>query len=583
MPLSPSVKIQEIIKERYVNGSSVENAVFVGHFERGPVGIPTYVTTITALKDTFGDGVGDTYNDWYQVFNYLSYAGGLWVVRETGVNTLNASNNTLGLVINNGEGWVNQYPSIPVTPTTPISIFAKTPGTWGNSISVAIITSVEFQNNVELGFGIFAKDVFAFLEPEYFGVVVFRNGVVVELFYKPASALADLNRESTYVYLKYDNSNLPNPVQNLIDFRAQSGVLDMGNLANTLTVANLQPNISTPNVVVDLGPLTSPYNFTPFIFYGPTLLKLANGVNDVPLFTNLTDGYSLFEDVDTYDVDIVIGNERANVAAINLAEVRRDCLAFIGLPTVMVQSSVVPAPTGATITTYNGVKLPPTFNKKLKRITQTELNSITAYLNTLPFSEFAHITIDVKTQLDSFTGQVRVVNIAGDTAGLKAKSSKIAPWTVGAGSQRGNLMNLNSTLLNFNQVQLEDLFKMGVNYITQNTLQTQKTFTTKPSSFDRVNVRSLFNHVEKDLRKITKNNVFSQNDANTRATIDSYFRTYLNSVIGNRGIQDYQISVYTDPVKPNVMLVDVFIKPTFVTEKILMRFNNVGTSTIVVN
>jgi len=77
--------------------------------------------------------------------------------------------------------------------------------------------------------------------------------------------------------------------------------------------------------------------------------------------------------------------------------------------------------------------------------------------------------------------------------------------------------------------------------------------------------------------------VFSQNDANTRVTIDSYFRTYLNSVIGNRGIQDYQISVYTDPVKPNVMLVDVFIKPTFVTEKILMRFNNVGTSTIVVN
>jgi len=152
MQLTPSVQITEniIINENYVKTAYGEVAAFVGHFERGPIGIPTYITTIKAFVDMFGDGVGDTYNDWYQVYNYLSYASGIWVTRESGVNRVNASNNTLKLAINNQEDWLVQEPGIVVNQQLPVAFFAKTPGTWGNDITVAMITKTEYDLNVVL-------------------------------------------------------------------------------------------------------------------------------------------------------------------------------------------------------------------------------------------------------------------------------------------------------------------------------------------------------------------------------------------------------------------------------------------------
>lgn len=111
----------------------------------------------------------------------------------------------------------------------------------------------------------------------------------------------------------------------------------------------------------------------------------------------------------------------------------------------------------------------------------------------------------------------------------------------------------------------------------------QKTLLDKPSSFDRVNVRGLFNTLERSLGKMAKYQVMEFNDNFTRNRIISMIKPFLTTVQAGRGIQDFFVVCDTsnntaDVISRNQLIVDIYIKPTFVAEFILLRFTNAGTN-----
>lgn len=111
----------------------------------------------------------------------------------------------------------------------------------------------------------------------------------------------------------------------------------------------------------------------------------------------------------------------------------------------------------------------------------------------------------------------------------------------------------------------------------------QKTLQTKASSFDRVNVTSLFNHLERSLARMSKYALFEFNDSFTRNYVVSIIRPFLAQVKSGRGITDYLVvcddsNNTAQVVANNQFVLDIYIKPNYSAELILLRFTNVGTN-----
>jgi len=548
MNLSPSVQITENNFSSTIPGVPGEIAMFCGHFERGPVNTPVFISSTYELKSIFGEGIGEHQNDWYQVYNFLRYAKGLWVLRSVGTR-INATNNTAlttfqHAVIDNADSWDTQYAAgtIPRFTLEPgIRFIARTPGTHGNKITVCTVSETEFNANVILYNNITAQNAFTLFEPGYFGVVIFYDGVIVETFYM-----------------------LPNQIETSINY----GLVQAGKIPGG--------NSSRSNYVYCLGDAaflnSNGLNLTPYAYYNSTAATLTTGINSVPTELDLFDSYMFFENIDDYQIDIVIGNELNNAAAINLADIRQDCLAFIGIPTrivIMLKLLVAGLPpqvltTSAGTIAVSSLAIP----KKMTTAVQIE---IAKYINTLPRSMFTNFVLNVRRVLDLVTNKAALVNIAGDTAGLKAIASRNTKWSTGVGLTRGiikrDTMSL-PTYIDLTKAQSDYYYSIGLNYAENGVIMSNKTFMNTQSSYNDVTTRSIVNHIIRELRKMLNNVVFSS-DPRSLDRLQMNINRYLNGVKNTRGIQDAFAQVVQSNVnQPNSLVIEVAIKPLYVTKYI---------------
>ena len=523
---SPSVTSTTINKSYYVPRITNEVACFVGHFERGPVNLPIWITSIDQFKFLFGRGVDEYHQDWYQVYNYLQYAGGIWVVRTSGVKLYNA-NNGGEVYFNTFSDWEAKQSSL--ISTTPLRFFARTAGIWGNLINVCTFVKSDWDSNVNLNKSVRAKDLFEFFEDNYVGIGVFRNDTLVEKFYLTIDELSKINDDSLYVYVKAKDA---------------------------LTLSELSQ-------------------------FDANKIKLVGGFNTFPTDEDFRESYNLLINPDSFDIDIVIGNEKANELAIEFVEKRRDCIAFIGIPTVIINylnvlmgagkpPEVLYTPSGQ-ILALHAFKMP-------SKITEGARKKIDRYINALPKSEFTHFTMNIKIQLDVFTNTYKLVNMAGDSAGLKSQASLNAPWIATAGLEKGIIKNIDKAHISLTDKENDEFYKKGLNLVKNGVVMTQKTFTDKQTSFNRVNIRSLFNHIEKSTKRILNQYVFEENSLRIRQIIASQVKRYLEDVKLNRGITDGR--VYVRSGDNNEIIVEVAVKPTYVAEYITIRMINAGTTTL---
>lgn len=162
---------------------------------------------------------------------------------------------------------------------------------------------------------------------------------------------------------------------------------------------------------------------------------------------------------------------------------------------------------------------------------------------------------------------------AGHMAGLCAHTDFVAdPWFSPAGFNRGQLKGVTKIAYNPGQTDRDDLYKARINSIVSIpgqgvVLYGDKTALSKPSAFDRINVRRLFNVLKRSISDSAKYQLFELNDEFTRASFKNTIEPFLRDVQGRRGIIDFR--VVCDETNNTAQVIDanefvgqIFVKPS---------------------
>ena len=165
MPLnlaSPGILVREVdLTNGRIDPTTDKIGAIVAPFPKGPVNLPTLVSTEQQLVDIFGEpsAIDKHYEHWLTASSYLAYGGSLRVVRASGDNLTNALAGTASsITINSTEDYVTK--TYDENTIGNVTVVARNPGSWANGIQVAIIDSFADQTltgefaDVIVGYGI---------------------------------------------------------------------------------------------------------------------------------------------------------------------------------------------------------------------------------------------------------------------------------------------------------------------------------------------------------------------------------------------------------------------------------------------
>lgn len=191
--------------------------------------------------------------------------------------------------------------------------------------------------------------------------------------------------------------------------------------------------------------------------------------------------------------------------------------------------------------------------------------------------------------IDDVTGVKTWVPASGFVAAkMVATDTLIGPWVAAAGFNRGIIRGVVDIAWSPNQRQRDDLYKARLNPISQfpgqgNVVYGQKTLQTKPSAFDRVNVRRGFLYYEKVVKNSMKFFVFEPNTEFTRNRVLATLNPFFRSVQAAEGVYDFLVvcddrNNTPDTIDNNELIVDIYLKPVRSAEFILVNFYATRTS-----
>jgi hypothetical protein len=157
------------------------------------------------------------------------------------------------------------------------------------------------------------------------------------------------------------------------------------------------------------------------------------------------------------------------------------------------------------------------------------------------------------------------------------------PWFAPAGINRGGLGQVIRAEQKLPQSSRDTLYENKVNPIatfpgTGVVVYGQKTLQTKASALDRVNVRRLLIALKSYIGQVAQNLVFEQNTIATRNTFLSQVNPYLESVQQRQGLYAFKVVMddtnnTADVIDRNQLIGQIFIQPTKTAEFIYLNFN----------
>ena len=213
----------------------------------------------------------------------------------------------------------------------------------------------------------------------------------------------------------------------------------------------------------------------------------------------------------------------------------------------------------------------------------TPAADVKAWADTLTSSSYASADSTAIYVYDKYNDVYRWIGAAGHIAGLCAATDRTADaWFSPAGATRGQLFGVTKLAHNPKKADRDTLYKARVNPIVSfpgegTLLFGDKTLLSKPSAFDRINVRRLFNTLEKAISTAAKAQLFEFNDEFTRAQFKNLVEPFLRDVKGRRGITDFSVVCDTTNntgqiIDTNQFVADIFIKPARSINFITLNF-----------
>lgn len=556
--LSPGVLVTEQDITNVVPAVSTSVGAFVGNFEWGPAQEIVTIGSENELVSKFGRPTSTNTVDFFSAANFLSYTNNLKLVRAIGSGARNAVGcDANSVVIPNQTVYEDSFSD----GEQAMEFTAKYPGTKGNGLIVSICDHSGFDTWDYASYFAGApgtsdyatakgatRDECHVIVVDGVGAFTGTVGTVLEKFPYLSVASDAKGSDGGSIYYK-----------NVINEQSKYAWW-------TAHPANSGEDLAW-------GAAASAGEYNSITAGGEHTDTFTGGADDDAADADLETGYSLFADKEQVDISLVItGAHSAAVcqhAIDTLSLSRNDCVTFVSPNLASVKNNA--GSEAADVVTYY----------------QEDLNR---------FSSYVVADSGWKRQYDRYNDVYVNVPLNADIAGLCARTDTTNdPWWSPAGLNRGVIKNVVKLLWSPNQTNRDELYKNGINPVTNLpgqgvVLYGDKTMLAKPSAFDRINVRRLFIVLEKAISTAAKYQLFEFNDVFTRAQFQSIVEPFLRDVRGRRGIYDFRVvcdetNNTGEVIDRNEFVADIYIKPAksinfvqlnFIATRTSITFEEVG-------
>lgn len=590
--VSPSVTVREIDATASIPAISTPPAAIAGVFRWGPTNEKILVTSENELVSRFGKPTDSNAETFFVAADYLSYSNALYVTRVTSADANTASGTYFNAkypgVLGNSlkVGYVTSSSEYTEVLTDPLLLenTGATDEILINTNEFVLITTDDFQSvlgaddilrvgNDEIGYqSLFVANVDVTTSIDNQGtantaddVTVYTYTITFKNRYSlSATSYLDLTYTRMWGY-SYLFSDAPVAGSMHVVVEDRTGIIS----GTAGTVLEVYENVSrTPNTTLSDG--TNNYYGT--VIENKSAWVLADTTSTLNLSSNaggyeslaggldgaseslislgrLAAGYDLYKDAQEIDIAFVLQGKAnnanlANYIVSNIADRRKDCVAFISPPLSEVVSPSNP---------------------------QEKLTNVIAFRNQVQNSSYFFMDSGYKYRYDKYNDKYRWVPLNGDMAGL---CSRIDPWESPAGYKRGIIKNVVKLAFNPNKEQRDQLYGSDINPVISQVGQGVLLFgdktglgTATGSAFTRINVRRLFITLEKAIATVSASFLFDFNDEFTQTQFRNLVEPFLRDIQGRRGIIDFRVisdsSVNTpDVIDRNIFRGNIFVKPS---------------------
>jgi len=550
--LSPGVQTKEIDLSTSIPAVATSLGATVGRFTWGPCDEPYLCTSENDLVSVFGQPTNDTYPAFLSSAAFLKYANSLQVMRVVDEGAMNAAPSGNVTQIKGQEDFETQQDSGTLTE----GFYARYPGTYGNGISVETHSGDGTWSAWSLAS---AFDVQPDPSNNEMAVAVIVGGEVVESYLVgTAEGTRDtmgvnifaeevINKQSKLVWV--NASEVTNSGPGTVAFS--------GGIAVSAGVDAHCDDGSADDQTACEG---AGNTWVPAVAAGTV------GINEYQA------GWDKFVNADEINVSLLIAggvsNEpTATVSAVekymveSIAEARKDCIAALSPPKEQVVN------VGGATNAVNNVqdwRVDVGFNVA---------------------SSYGTLDGNYKYTYDKYNDTYRWIGFSGDVAGLMAHTDSVrdAWWSPG-GLNRGKIKGVVKLAYQPTQAHRDQLYMLpyGINPIVtfpgQGTvLWGDRTLLTKPSAFDRINVRRLFIILEKAIAISSKYFLFEFNNEFTRTNFRNMVNPYLAGIKAKQGMYDFYVQCDSTNNTPEVIdgnefVASIFIKPSKSINFITLNF-----------
>ena len=622
--VSPGVLVKEKDLTNVIPAVATTIGAVAGQFNQGPMDEVTSISSEKELVETFGKPDSTNFEYWFSAASFLQYSSSLRVVRAANSSSVNAVVSGTALRIKNTDHYSNGDGSTGPYNDGSANVgewAARTAGAWGNNLKVSVCpsaTAYETANKTTTndastavgdttivltsGTDFNVGDIVNFGEAgghEYRVTAVNTNTLTFVRHPSGTGGLHTAVANGSAVRRRWQYYDLVDSAPGTSEYASnRSGVNDEmhivvvdedGGITGTAgEVLEVYDSVSkgsdakTPqgdtNYYVDVL-----YNQSEYIYWmdhvatgsnwgsavagltftalsAPFARSLASGADGSAVTTaQLKTAYEKYNDADTVDANLIIagkGDATHIDNLITIAENRKDAIVFV-------------SPERADVVNVTN--------------STTQTTNVKGFFDGIRSSSYVVFDSGYKYTYDKYNDIFRYVPLNGDIAGLAARTDLIADtWFSPAGFNRGVIRGAVKLAYNPTKEQRDILYRARINPVVtlpgQGTLLFgDKTGLSKPSAFDRINVRRLFITLEKAISTASKFQLFEFNDEFTRAQFRNIVEPFLRDVQGRRGVTDFLVTCDSsnntaDVIDRNEFRADIFVKPNRSINFIQLQF-----------
>jgi len=578
--VSPGVEVKEIDLTNVIPAVSTSIGGFVGEFRWGPVDEAITVSSEKELASNFGAPDADNAESFLTAASFLKYGNTLKVSRAIAAAATNATVNVKDSVgdsqisprvknysnfkaltgLNTNYIFIARYPGAIANGVT--IYYAAAGGTINTAVSPAFTNPVTDRSTWSAAGSVDANSLpNGTLKDEIHIAIVDTQG---NFSGTKGTILEKWEGLSLFTDAKNENGS-SNYYADVIS--ANSSYIYV--TTAPLTPALVGKSITRAAAYADKGAwntgLTNGISSDDVLGESDSQVVLFgtkdNGTDGEPSAAEYVNAAAVFEDAELIDVNLLFTSKSEDAVnaieneLIRIANTRKDCVAFISAPLSVSEATSDSA-------------------RKTK---------VTAKFSSATSTSYAVFDSTPVYVYNKYSDTYIYIPASGHMAGLCANTDNVAePWFSPAGYNRGNLLGVTKLAFNPKQADRDELYKARINPIVSFPGQGillfgDKTAQSKPSAFDRINVRRLFITLEKAVATAAKYQLFELNDEFTRAMFRNMVEPFLREVKGRRGVTDFLVicdetNNTGEVIDTNRFVADIYIKPARSINFITLNF-----------